>query len=380
MYSFIPLSVPNLKGNEHKYVNEALESEWVSSGGPHINKFEDAVSNYISAAYAAACQSGTAGLHLSLTACGVGNGDEVIVPTLTFIAAVNPVRYVGAEPVFMDCDDSLCMDTKKLASFLDTQCELKGQTLFNKKTKRPIKAIIVVHVFGNMADMETLVQLASHYHLVVIEDATEALGTCYNSGSLKGRYAGTIGDVGVLSFNGNKIITTGGGGMVVSNNQTIVDKVRFLSTQAKTDSLYFVHDEIGYNYRMTNVQAALGLGQMEQLDNFISTKKRNYMLYQSLGIALLPFRADIDPNYWFYSHITDRVDTFLTSLDQYQIQARPVWRLIHTQKPYLGCQSWQIEKALFYEKNIINLPCSTNLTEEDVTRVAAAIKEIASMS
>jgi len=375
MEKMIQLSVPNLKGKELEYVTNAIETEWVSTAGPYITDFEHKMAEYVGTFDAVACQSGTAGLHLALTVCDVMRGDEVIVPTLTFIAAVNPVKYIGAEPIFMDCDDSLTMDVDKLRDFINTECFFNNKILTNNRTGRQIKAIIIVHVFGNMADMISIIEIAEKYHLKIIEDATEALGTFYTEGKYKGCYAGTIGDIGVYSFNGNKIITTGGGGMIVSNNREYLNKCRYLSTQAKNDTLYFVHDEVGYNYRMTNLQAALGLAQLERLEQFVNIKKTSYFEYQRLGIELLQFRNDISPNYWFYSYMTNSRDELLEFLDNNRIQTRPIWKLIHTQKPYEDAQTYQIEKAFYYYEHVLNLPCSTNLSQEDINTVASTIKE-----
>lgn len=373
MGKFIPLSVPNLKGRELEYVTHAIETEWVSTAGPYINDFEQSLAKYVGVEEAVACQSGTAGLHLALMTCGVKACDEVIVPTLTFIAAVNPVKYIGAEPIFMDCDDSLTMDPIKLREFCEKECYFEHNVLINKTTHKQIKAIIVVHVFGNIADMKAIMEVATKYNLKVIEDATEALGSFYTKGMYKGQYAGTIGDIGVYSFNGNKIITTGGGGMIVSKNKDYLDKCRYLSTQAKNDTLFFIHDEIGYNYRMTNIQAALGLAQLEQLETFINIKKDNYDEYQKLGLKLLDFDNDIRPNYWFYSYITDSRDKLINYLEGQRIQTRPIWKLIHTLKPYEEAQSYKIEKALYYYEHVLNIPCSTNLLNEDVAIVVSSI-------
>ncbi len=373
MEQWIPLSVPNLKGKELEYVTHAIETEWVSTAGPYITDFENRLAEYVRSKGAIACQSGTAGLHLALLACGVESGDEVIVPTLTFIAAVNPVKYIGAEPIFMDCDDSLTMDPDKLEEFIETQCYIDNETLINKVSGKQIKAMIVVHVFGNMADMERICNIADKYHLKLIEDATEALGTYYTSGRYKGHFAGTMGDIGVFSFNGNKIITTGGGGMIVTNNIKYLEYCRYLSTQAKNDTLYFIHDEIGYNYRMTNLQAALGLAQIEQLEEFIQIKKDNYILYKQLGLELVDFRQDIRPNYWFYSLITDSRDSLLNYLEDHKIQTRPIWKLIHLLKPYENNQKYKIEKAIHYYEHVLNIPCSSNLMKENVYDVVNAI-------
>lgn len=371
----IPLSVPNLKGNELIYVTEAIEAEWVSTAGPFISDFEHQIAEYVKAPVAVACQSGTAGLHLALMALGVSAGDEVIVPTLTFIAAVNPVRYIGADPIFMDCDDSLTMDADKLEDFCKKECELREQSLFHKRTGRRISAVIVVHVFGNLADMDRIMSIAKVYHLKILEDATEALGSCYLDGKYRDKYAGTLGTMGVYSFNGNKIITTGGGGMIVSQDPKLVERCRFLSTQAKADSLYFIHEEVGFNYRMTNLQAALGLAQLEQLESFIEIKQRNYKRYISQGIELLSFKEDIRSNTWFYSYLAKDRDGLIRFLKEHQVQSRPIWRLIHTLKPYRGCRTYRIEKAYRYYEAIVNLPCSSNLQEAEVDKVAGLVKE-----
>ena len=384
MTKFIPLSVPNLKGNELEYVTEAVRTEWVSTGGPYVNDFERNIATYVNAKGAVSCQNGTAGLHVALKLMGVEAGDEVIVPTLTFIAAVNPVKYIGAEPIFMDCDDSLTMDMVKLRRFCGEECTFTNGKLINNQTKKHIKALIIVHVFGNMSDMETLMEIAQRYNLKVIEDSTEALGTYYTYGKYAGKHAGTIGDIGVYSFNGNKIMTTGGGGMIVSMDESILKHAKHLTTQAKSDELNFIHDEIGYNYRMTNLQAALGIAQLETLEAFISTKKRNYDFYRNEimqidGLEMLGFREDIRCNYWFYSvYVKDEFkltrDQLIQFLASQKIQTRPIWGLIHEQIPYLGSQSYEIEKASEYWGHIVNIPCSTNLSTEDAQTVIDALR------
>lgn len=387
MKQFIPLSVPNLKGNELKYVTEAVQNEWVSTGGSFIQTFEEDMAKYLKVQGAVACQSGTAGIHLALMIAGVNREDEVIVPTLTFIAAVNPVRYLGASPIFMDCDDTLTIDPYKLESFCENECILEEDGLMNKHTHKHIKAIVVVHVFGNMANMELIMEIAKKYHLYVIEDATEALGTYYTEGKYKGSFAGTIGDFGIYSFNGNKIITTGGGGMLVAKKQNDLNRAKYLSTQAKDDELYYIHDEIGYNYRMTNLQAALGVAQLEQLETFIQIKKSNYDLYlkavrQIPQATLMLFDSQVRPNYWFYSLQIDfsklgiSKTELIKQLSSLNIQTRPIWGLIHEQKPYLDCQTYQIEKAIHYHEQVINVPCSSNLTKEDVDYVIKSITSV----
>lgn len=370
---FIPLSVPNFKGKELEYVTEAIKTEWVSTGGAFIDRFEKEIAGYTGAGYAVACQSGTSGLHLAMISLGISPGDLVIAPTLTFIAAVNPIRYCGANPVFFDCDDSLCIDSEQIRDFLENHCERAGGVVREKTSGKAVFGIVVVHVFGNIVNMDAIMDISKEYGIPVIEDATEALGSKVLEGRYAGRFAGTIGDIGVFSFNGNKIITTGGGGMIVTNDRDRVEHCRHLSTQAKADPVNFDHDEIGYNYRMTNLQAALGIAQLEQLESFIEIKGRNYRKYKELGVELLDFRGDIRPNYWFYSYLTEDRDGLIKRLGASGIQARPVWRLMHTLKPYQGEMVMDTKRAEYYHSKIVNLPCSSNLTEKQVERVAREI-------
>ena len=385
MGGFIPLSIPNFEGNERKYVDDALDQGWVSTGGAYITRLEEELARYLHTDNVAACQSGTSALHLSMVEAGVRPGDVVLVPPLTFIAAVNPVKYQFAVPVFIDCDDSFCMDPDKLRTFCETCCSFEGGILRYKG--REVRAIVVVHVFGNMADMESIMETAGRFGLKVIEDATEALGTSYTEGRYAGRYAGTIGDFGCFSFNGNKIITTGGGGAVTAARSETVDHIRFLSTQAKTDPHYYIHDEIGYNYRMTNLQAALGVAQMEELPEFVRRKQRNYELYreqfEGFDLAdLMPFREGTSSNKWFYSLCIDRnritasMREIITSLEKRGIQTRAIWGLINEQKPHEGEETYRLEKAPYYASRILNIPASTQITEEEIRYVSDEVKAL----
>lgn len=387
MGRFIPLSIPNFEGNEENYVGQAVKEGWVSTGGAFVSGLEEKLAEFLHVPKTAACQSGTAAIHLALIECGVSPGDHVIVPTLTFIAAVNPVRYQFGEPIFMDCDDSLCIDPKKLERFCREECHMEDEVLIYNQTGHKIKAIIVVHIFGNLADMEAIMKTAKQYHLKVIEDATEALGTVVTEGKYQGKLAGTIGDYGAYSFNGNKIITTGGGGAVTAKEERKTDHMKYLSTQAKDDEHFYIHNEIGYNYRMTNLQGALGVAQMEELPEFIRRKKENYLAYQKAfegfeKAYLLPFREQIRPNYWFYSLVLNRenccfsVREMIDALQRQGIQTRPIWGLLHEQKPYQSFYIYQIEKASWYSERILNLPCSTNLTKEEVQIVAESVKTL----
>lgn len=387
----IPLSIPNFEGNEKNYVDDAIEQGWVSTGGAYINEFEHRLAEFLQVEDVAACQSGTAALHMALVCCGVQPGDMVIVPTLTFIAAVNPVKYQFARPIFMDCDDSLCMDPVKLRKFCQEECEICQDTgnLIYKKNQAVVRALVVVHVFGNMADMEEVMDIAQKFHLKVVEDATEALGTKYTEGKYKGKYAGTIGDYGAYSFNGNKIITTGGGGAIAAKRKEETAYIRYLSTQAKDDPHYYIHDAVGYNYRMTNVQAAIGVAQLEELPEFIKRKNVNYHYYKQkldrndMEMRLLSFRSGTSSNQWFYAVELpiEKMDCDLKTVieelqNQREVQTRPIWGLIHEQRPYRNALIYRIEKADYYSQRIINIPCSTQLTMQEMELVVEAIRDI----
>lgn len=389
MSGFIPLSVPNFGEKEAAYAAEAITSGWVSTSGAKVGEFEEALAAYVGMPRAVAANSGTSSLHLAAMAAGIRREDEVIVPTLTFIAAVNPLtRYVGAEPIFIGCNDTLCIDPDAVEDFCANHCTLKEDGLYNNKTGARVRALGVVHVFGNMADMPRLLDIARRYKLILIEDATEALGTRYTAGPLAGKAAGTMGDIGCYSFNGNKIMTTGAGGFVVSNHADWAEHAKHLSTQAKADMLQFLHDEVGYNYRMTNVQACLGLAQLERLEGFVETKKARYDQYKAAldgvhGLRILPFKEESDgvrSNHWFYSlYLKDSGldrDTVIAKLQEQGIQTRPVWALINEQADYPKNEAYALEKAQDYRKYIVNLPCSTNLTEQDCERVIAAVKNL----
>lgn len=385
MDKFIPLSIPNFEGNERKYVDDAIDQGWVSTGGAYITRLEKDLASFLNIPNVAACQSGTSALHLSLVEAGVKPCCVVLVPPLTFIAAVNPVKYQYATPVFIDCDDSFCMDPVKLRRFCEAECVWRDGKLYHNSMV--VEAVVVVHVFGNMADMESIMDIAHKYNLKVIEDATEALGTRYSSGRYNGRYAGTIGDFGCFSFNGNKIITTGGGGAVTSNNPSVVDHMRFLSTQAKTDPHYYIHDEVGYNYRMTNLQAALGVAQMEELRDFIGRKQRNYELYRELFdgfeyASLMPFRKGTESNKWFYSLCIDRMKIkasmrdIIVACHERGFETRAIWGLINEQKPYENEETYELEKAPYYASRVLNIPSSTQITEDEIRYVAGELKDL----
>jgi aminotransferase in exopolysaccharide biosynthesis len=376
----ISLSVPSLKGNELKYVKECLDREWISSVGQYVDTFEHDVADYLGARHAIACVNGTAALHISLLLAGVKPDDEVIVPTITFIAPVNTVTYLGAQPVFMDCDRYCTLDTDKVREFIETECQFDHGVTMNKKTGRRIAAIIPVHVFGTPVDMDPLLQLAEKHNLAVIEDASESLGSDY-----KGKKTGTLGTLGCLSFNGNKIITTGAGGMIITNDESMAKKAKYLTTQAKEEGIEYIHNEVGHNYRLANVLAAIGVAQMETLETYIAIKRRNFDLYKAL-LSDTDYTLLDDPPYgqtnkWFYAALCKHKEErklLLEHLSSKGIQARPLWFLNHLQKPYKHCEAYRIDTSPDLYDRLVNIPCSVSLTEREIREVVAAMKEILS--
>jgi len=380
MAIMIPLSVPSLQGNEWQYVKECLDTGWVSSAGKYVELFEQKIAEFTGTKYAVACVNGTSALQVSLHLSGVQSGDEVIVPTLTFIAPINAVAYNGASPLFMDADKDYNIDTEKTIEFINKETVFKDGFTYNKLTNSRVIAIIPVHVFGNAAWMDELIPLCEERNINVVEDASESLGSVYKEGNYKGKHTGTIGKLGCLSFNGNKIITTGGGGMILTDDEELADKARYLTTQAKDDPVRYIHHEIGYNFRLTNIQAALGVAQLEQLPKFLERKQeitRQYRIaldeIDGLTLANVPDYAD--NNHWMNVLQIDNAvygedrDSIMQRLEKNRIQTRPVWALNHLQKPYKDCQSYKIEKAEELVNNSLCLPSSTNLSDEDLNKV-----------
>ena len=277
----ISLHEPLLAGNERKYIKNCLDQGWVSSAGKYVDIFEKKIAKYTGAKYAIACINGTSALQISLKLVGVKKDDEVIVPSMTFIAPVNAINYNNAKPIFMDCDEYYTIDVNKTVDFINKETRTIKKKMsendltitINKKTGNRITAIIIVHVFGNAARLNKLVDLCRKKNIALIEDAAESIGTFYTSNKFKKKHTGTVGVIGCLSFNGNKIITSGGGGMMLTNSRKIAKKAKYLTTQAKDDPIYSVHDEVGYNFRLTNILAALGLAQLESLSKYIKKKK-----------------------------------------------------------------------------------------------------------
>ena len=262
----IPLSVPNLKGNELKYVSHCIKTEWISSG-KYVSTFEKKISSFLRSKFAIACTNGTSALQVSLRVLGVSHGDEVIVPTITFVSPINSVIYNNATPIFMDVDNFYNLDVKKTIEFINKETIYKKKFTYNKKTGKRISAIIPVHVWGNAVDIEKLLSLCKKRNISIVEDAAQSFGTKYIKGTLKNKFTGTIGKLGCLSFNGNKTLTAGGGGMILTNNKKLAKRARYLVNQAKDDNFKYIHKDIGYNFKLTNIHAAIGLAQLERIED-----------------------------------------------------------------------------------------------------------------
>lgn len=381
MIKFIPLSVGHLNGREWKYVKNCLDTGWVSSVGAYVTQFEQALAKRVGGRHAVACVNGTGALHMAYHALGIGPGDEVIMPALTFVAPANAARYVGAYPVFVDVDERYWqMDVAQVEDFLKNHCRsVKGQ-LINKHTRRQVKAITIVHLLGQAAPVKALTALARKFSLKVIEDVAEAAGA-----SASGKPLGSFGDAGCFSFNGNKTITCGGGGMVVVRTRSLAERIHYLTTQAKDDELEYIHHEIGYNYRLTNVQAAIGLAQVEQLDDFIKAKKRIAAMYHQALLDVpgltLPQSGPWSGGYWWlYTILVDEKKFGMSSrqllqhLGAHHIQARPLWHPLHGLKPFADCYAHQIHSISRLYKQALSLPSSVNLTAADQQKVIGLLK------
>jgi perosamine synthetase len=380
----ISLSVPQIEGNEWAYVKECFDTGWVSSGGAFVERFEREFATRVGIANAVATSSGTAALHVALLVAGVEPDDEVLVSTLTFIAPVNAIRYVGAWPVLIDAEpDYWQMDPEKAVSFLDNECAWREGELRNRATGHRVKAILPVHVLGHPVDLDPILEAARRYGLSVIEDATESLGARY-----KGRTVGTLADIACFSFNGNKMITTGGGGMIVASNDARAQRARHLTTQAKADPLEYVHDEIGFNYRLTNVQAAIGCAQLEQLDRFVEAKREVAAIYEEVlrevpGITTMAESPHATSAFWMYTISVDEqhygMDSreLLRLLGEAGVQTRPLWEPMHKSLPHRSAQACGGAVAESLYRTCLSLPCSVGLAQDQARWVARLVAEAA---
>ncbi len=375
------MCVPSLGGNEWAYVKECLDTNWVSSVGAFVDRFETELAEYVGSKHAVATVSGTAALHIALLVAGVEPDDEVLLPALTFIAPANAVRYCQAWPVFVDVEPRFWqLDIDRAARFLEDECVVREGALHNRASGRRVKAVLPVHVLGHPVDMDPLLDLARRYGLAVVEDATESLGARY-----KDRMVGNLGDIAVFSFNGNKLITTGGGGMIVTDNREWADRARYLTTQAKDDPIEYVHDEVGFNYRLTNVQAAMGCAQLEDIEDRLAAKRAIAEAY-SEGLAdvegvTLPEEAGwASSAWWLYTVLVDRAAfgldsrAVLRSLGDAGIQTRPLWQPLHLSSAHADSQGRRCEVAERLHRDALSLPSSVGLTPGEQQRVIEELK------
>lgn len=366
MTTKIWLSSPHMsdEGYEQKYIEEAFITNWIAPLGPNVNGFEQELTAKVGTNQAAALASGTAAIHMALKAVGVEQGDIVFCPTFTFSATANPIIYQNATPVFIDSDfETWNMDPEAL------------EKAFEKYPN--VKAVLVVHLYGLSADMDRILEICKKHNVPLIEDAAESLGTTY-----KGKYTGTFGDYGIFSFNGNKIITTSGGGMLVSNNEERIAKVRFWATQARDKAIHYQHSELGYNYRMSNIVAGIGRGQLKVLDQRIAKKKYIFEFYKRElsgleGVSFMPINEWNEPNYWLSCMVLSgdvRPTDIMEKLEEYNIESRPIWKPMHMQPfyseyDYIGKE---VSQKLF--ENGVCLPSDTKMTDNDLERICKIIK------
>jgi perosamine synthetase len=374
---FIPLSVPHIAGNEWKYVKDCLDTGWVSSVGSYVNQFEEDFARVTQSNHAVACVNGTAALHIALVTCGVKPGDQVLVSNLTFIASANSISHAGATPIFIDAEpDYWQINPAEVASYLRNECHVINGETFHKLTGQRVKAIMPVHILGNPVDMDPILALAKEFNLAVIEDATESLGATY-----KGKPVGSLGDMAAFSFNGNKLITTGGGGMIITNNLELALRAKHLTTTAKIEPIEFIHDEIGYNYRLVNLLAAVGVAQLEQLPAFLAKKQEITSWYTELlsdhpGIKLMPEPPYGSSARWLYTIRLQNNNwkSIYEFLAGNNIQSRPIWQPMHLSPAYIHLNSRKCPISELLQDCCLSIPCSINLSKSQAEQVAAQLK------
>lgn len=366
---FIPLHEPEFAGNELKYVTDCIETGWVSSVGAYVDRFEAMLAEITGSPHAIATMNGTAALHIALVLAGVERGDEVLIPSLTFIATANAVSYAGGRPHFVDSSlETLGLDPVALDAYLTGIADVVGDRCVNKATGSTIRAVVPVHIFGHPVDMAPLLTVAAKWKLRVVEDAAEGLGAYRGE-----QHTGTLAPIGTLSFNGNKLVTTGGGGAVLTNDPEIGRRAKHLTTTARVKHRWsFEHDEVGYNYRLPNLNAALGCAQLERLDDIILRKRqlaRNYLeAFAGLeGVSIVPEPEGTRSNYWLVAMLLDEPDAeyrdaLLTGLNDAGLMARPVWTLMHRLAPYADCPRSPLPNAESIEARLINIPSSPQLS------------------
>jgi perosamine synthetase len=375
----IPNYAPTLAGKELEYLTECVDTGWLSSVGPFVNRFERVFAEYHGVEKAAATASGTAAIHLGLLSLGVSQGDLVLAPNLTFVGSINPIRYCQADPLFLEVHpQNLNLDPQCLDSFLENEVTVTNAGLIHKRSSRRIAALMVVHLYGNPAPMDEILALSRKYQLPVIEDAAESLGARY-----KGQLVGTFGDVGCFSFNGNKLVTSGGGGMVISRDTRRTEACKHLSTQAKIDPVDFLHDAVGYNYRLSNLCAAVGLAQFEELGRFIQIKREQHSKYQAAFEhdhlwEIVPPPAQAEANYWMHlarlragpdSELLPRIRSWIN----HGVGVRPIWRPLSQQGPYKDCAQYECTRSSDLYNSFVCLPSSVGLSDESILEVHSTI-------
>jgi perosamine synthetase len=359
---FIPLHEPRFIGNEKKYINNTIDSTFVSSVGEYVTKFEEMVAKFVGAKYAVATTNGTSALHIALKIAGVDESSEVITQPLTFIATANAISYCGAKPIFVDVDrDTLGLSPGKLKLFLEENCKIKNNDCINKTTGKVVKACLPMHTFGHPCKIDEIKEICDSWNIALVEDSAESLGSYY-----KGKHTGTFGKVGIFSFNGNKIITTGGGGMIVTDDEELAKKAKHISTTAKVPHPYeYIHDEIGYNYRLINLAAALGVAQMEKLEFFINKQrelaKKYEKFFEENKIEFIKEPKNAISNYWLNAIILKDVeqrDEFLKYTNNNGVMTRPIWRLMNRLEMFKTAQCSNLDNALWLEDRVVNISSS----------------------
>lgn len=363
---FVPLHAPLFIGNEKKYLNECIDTTFVSSVGKFVDRFEEEIAAYTGAKKAVVCVSGTNALHMAMLLVGVERNDEILTQALTFIATCSAISYIGAHPVFIDVDkDTLGLSPKAVKAWLEKNAELKGTTCYNKKTGRRVKACIPMHTFGHPVKIDELVDICNEWHIELVEDAAESMGSFY-----KGRHTGTFGKVNAISFNGNKTITTGGGGMLLFQDEELGNFAKHLTTQAKMPHRWeFVHDHIGYNYRMPNINAALGCAQVENLERYVQNKRETAAKYneyfkKNSDVVFFTEPEHCRSNYWLnVVLLKDKAaqQAFLEYMNAHGVMTRPVWELMNHLEMFKYCETDGLENTEWLADRIVNIPSSVRL-------------------
>ncbi len=363
--NFIPLHEPRFIGNEKKYINDCIDSTFVSSVGAYVDRFEKEFASYVGSRYAIATVNGTAALHICLVLMDVGENDEVITQPLTFIATCNAITYCGAKPIFVDVDkETLGLSPEALSRFLDENAEIKENRCVNKSTGKVIKACVPMHTFGHPCRIDEIKAICDTWYIALIEDAAESLGSYYKS-----THTGTFGKVGAFSFNGNKIITSGGGGVVVTDDEALAKRAKHITTTAKIPHKWeFVHDEVGFNYRLPNLNAALLVAQLEQVNGFLANKRALAKIYEdffaSLDIAFIKEPKDSKANYWLNAIMLgnkEQRDLFLEYTNSNGVMTRPIWALMNKLEMFKVCQCGDLSQSLWLEERVVNIPSSVRL-------------------